>query len=235
MIQAGATDQFEVLFVCTGNICRSPIAEQLFRARTNALGGVLSTSSAGTFANTGQSMTDQAAAISRNYGGDPSRHRASSVTGSRIEAANLIVTMTRKHRADIVSLVPRASRKSFTLRELDRLIGTYRELEPEGWATASAANVEAFDSFVRGLASTRGFSMTRVLPTDDDIVDPYRRNQDVYDEAGRLISNSIASLADAFARFTLRERSGKDGDKTFGPVTRLDQGPFVEKAQGNDD
>ncbi|WP_238579703.1 low molecular weight phosphatase family protein [Agreia bicolorata] len=188
--------------MCTGNICRSPLAEQLLRSRTVSRSALISTSSAGTYALPGQAMTEQAAALSHRYGGDPSQHQASELTPALVKRANLVVVMSRVHRAEVVSMMPRASRKTFTLRELDRLIGTYRELEPEAWASRREASVPALDAFVRDVGAVRGFSTAAVVPTDDDIVDPYRRGQGVYDEVGSLISQSISHVAEAIISVT---------------------------------
>ncbi|SKA82186.1 protein-tyrosine phosphatase [Agreia bicolorata] len=235
MVQIEYDARFVVLFVCTGNICRSPLAEQLFRIQTKPLQGLISTSSAGTYARPGEAMTEQAAELSRLYGGDPSQHRASEVTTARIKAANLVVTMSREHRADIVSLVPRASRKTFTLREFDRLIGTYRELEPGAWAAPRDASPTELDYFVRAVASVRGFSAVAVSPADDDIVDPYRRGQEVYDEAGRLISRSIARLVEAITSVTSSGFAGRrDEASQIGRII-LDQGRSAQQPRGNDD
>ena len=202
MVQSESGDEFVVLFVCTGNICRSPLAEQLLRSRTVSRSALISTSSAGTYALPGQAMTEQAAALSRQYGGDPSQHQSSELTPALVKRANLVVAMSRVHRAEVVSMMPRASRKTFTLRELDRLIGTYAELEPEAWASRREASVPALDAFVRDVGAVRGFSTAAVIPTDDDIVDPYRRGQGVYDEVGSLISQSIGHVAEAIISVT---------------------------------
>jgi protein-tyrosine phosphatase len=235
LFQSESDDEFVVLFVCTGNICRSPIAEQLFRAGTRTLGGLIASSSAGTYARPGQAMTEQASALSRLYNGDPSQHQASQVTAERIKAANLIVTMTREHRAEVVSTVPRASRKTFTLRELDRLINTYRELEPEAWATPRGASAANLDTFFREVTSMRGFSRVPVSLGDDDIVDPYRRNQEVYDEAGKLISQSITQVAEAVVSVTSSSAlARRDGPLYKGRII-LDQSRSAQRQRGNDD
>lgn len=235
MVQPESSEEFLVLFVCTGNICRSPLAEQLFRAQTASLSELISTSSAGTYARPGQAMTEQAAELSRLYDGDPTRHQASELTPARIKAANLVVTMTREHRAEVVSMLPRASRKTFTLRELDRLIDTYKDLEPEAWAAPRDANAGALDLFVLDIAANRGFSSAAVLPGEDDIVDPYRRGQEVYDEAGQLISQSIARVAAAFIDVTLSGSSPRRDEASQTGRIDPDQGRSAQQQRGNDD
>jgi protein-tyrosine phosphatase len=236
LAQSESDDAFVVLFVCTGNICRSPLAEQLFRAQTRTRKGLIAASSAGTYAQPGQAMTDQAAALSRSYGGDPSQHQASELTTERISAANLIVTMTRAHRAEVVSLVPRASRKTFTLREFDRLIRTYRELEPLAWAAPRGASAAALNSFVQDLASKRGFATSAATPNADDVIDPYRRAQEVYDEAGLLISRSVEVMAGALVHVTAPSTTWIDRDEaSHSDNILLDQSRSARRRRGNDD
>jgi len=220
--------------VCTGNICRSPVAEQLLRVQTEPLSGLIATSSAGTYARPGQVMTEQAAALSRSYGGDPSQHRASELTLARVERSNLIVTMTREHRGEVVSMLPRASRKTFTLREFDRLVRTYRDLEPEAWAKPRGASAAALNSFVLDVGAKRGFS-TAVLPADDDIVDPYRRSQDIYDQAGSLISQSIGRISEAILNMTLLEAERRRYEVSQMDRIVPDQSRSAQQRWGNDD
>lgn len=191
---------FSVLFVCTGNICRSPLAEQLFQSWAAQHEGVFEVTSAGTHARRGDPMTEQAAALSRAYGADPSHHAASRLTEERVRAANLVIGLAREHRAEVVSLVPRASQKTFTLREFARLGETVRETTK----SESAIHPERepgpvdLDGYVDNVRSMRGFARTFPSAQDDDVIDPYRRLQEVYDQAGRLIFDAIRSITDGF-------------------------------------
>jgi protein-tyrosine phosphatase len=108
--------------------------------------------------------------------------------------------MTREHRAAVVSLVPRASRKTFTLREFDRLLVTRRELEQPAASASRRDSGLGLDEFVSDIAAVRGFSRTAVVAADDDITDPYRRSPEVYDEVGRVISASITRIVAAVTR-----------------------------------
>lgn len=195
-------ESFVVLFVCTGNICRSPVGEQLLRARTTGITDLLTIQSAGTHARHGEPMTEQAAALSRLYGGDPSRHGASAITVPKLRRADLVLTMTRDHRAEVVSEVPRASRKTFTLREFTRLVATHAAVEPEAAVANRSRSPAGLVDYVSDVARMRGYSSSFPTAEDDNVVDPFRREQDVYDQAGALISAAVAVLAQTFLNVT---------------------------------
>jgi protein-tyrosine-phosphatase len=81
-----------VLFVCTGNICRSPFAEAVARSV-----GHVEVESAGLAAYEGSGPTDDALAVARELGYDLSAHRARPVTKEMLERADLVVGMTADH------------------------------------------------------------------------------------------------------------------------------------------
>jgi protein-tyrosine-phosphatase len=80
-----------VLFVCTGNICRSPFAEAVARRAG------LDVESAGLSAYEGAGPTDDALAVARELGYDLSSHRARPLTKEMLERADLVVGMTAAH------------------------------------------------------------------------------------------------------------------------------------------
>ncbi|MGH3489393.1 MAG: hypothetical protein ACRDP8_16000 [Actinopolymorphaceae bacterium] len=116
---------FSIMFVCTGNMCRSPIAERLavsaLKQHLDAEAGrVFEVSSAGTGTFDGREMTAEAAAVLIAHGGDPDGFRSTELTAELIAAADLILTATRAHRSAVVTLDPGALRRSFTLTEFAR-------------------------------------------------------------------------------------------------------------------
>ncbi|MGN0871451.1 MAG: low molecular weight protein arginine phosphatase [Victivallales bacterium] len=107
-----------LLFVCTGNTCRSPMCEGYLKSlcakadRTD-----LSVSSAGLFAGGGQPASANAVQTMRKYGIDLSGFRNRQLTKQMIADAGLIVAMTRSHRIRIGGIEPQALKKTRLLLE----------------------------------------------------------------------------------------------------------------------
>lgn len=109
-----------ILFVCTGNTCRSSMAEAIFR---NLIKDVkeyenVRILSAGTWATKGQKASGNAIEALKDKNIDLSSHISKPLTKEMVEAADLILTMTEKHKMQILNVLPGSSEKVYTLKEL---------------------------------------------------------------------------------------------------------------------
>ncbi|MBA8814171.1 arsenate reductase/protein-tyrosine-phosphatase family protein [Frigoribacterium faeni] len=204
---------FRILTVCTGNICRSPLAEQYLRAGLAAAGvSNVVVESAGTMAQDGQAMPRQALDLARRYGvADAEAHGARYLFEGHVAGADLVFGMGRDHRRAIVSLFPRSSRYAFTLREFARLA--------QGMTTddlADAASLDAGDvagrlrSAVAAVAARRGLVAPPAEVVDDDIVDPYKLDDSVFAESGRQLvpaADVVVKLLVAAARVRVDDKA----------------------------
>ena len=193
---------FSVLVVCTGNICRSPLAEQLLRARFGAAGMSVIVRSAGTSALEGSDMTDEAAALAQQYGGTGGGHIARQLTSDLVANADLVLTATREHRHAVVALHPRAARYAYSLTQFARLVDAV-DLE-----TLDRSGSDGHSALLDEVAATRGFAPPPEHPDLDDIADPYRLSQQSYDEAGRAIDAAITTIV-AGVGGAARARAGR--------------------------
>lgn len=193
-------ETFSILTVCSGNICRSPLAEQLLRVGL-APWPAVSLSSAGTIGLTGQGMPDQAAALSRQFGGDPSVHVARELTAQHLTEADLVFAMSREHRRAIAELAPRAIRYTFTIREFARLIENVTAEDLDEAASMPLGEVVGRLATLAPLAaSQRGAVAPAASPDDDDVVDPYRQSDEVYAESARQLVPPVEAVVSLFQR-----------------------------------
>ena len=95
----------KILLVCTGNICRSPLAAALMqRALTDRGASEIDVSSAGTGAWDGAPVSEGAYLVGLEQGLDLSGHRARLLTRELVQESDLVLTMARHHRARVDEL-----------------------------------------------------------------------------------------------------------------------------------
>lgn len=103
-----------VIFVCWGNICRSPIAERVAkRAASDAgLDGIVFTSAATSTEELGSPMDSRAASVLREHGYSTDGHSAHQITRSEIEDADLVIAMEDIHVDKMAAMAPNSPRAS---------------------------------------------------------------------------------------------------------------------------
>jgi protein-tyrosine-phosphatase len=106
-----------ILFVCTGNICRSAMAEQLLRHLAAARGLDLETASAGIAAEPYYQVPEAAKRLLAAEGVPPFEHKARLATREVLRWADLILVMTAEHRDHVVDLYPEFTSRTRLFRE----------------------------------------------------------------------------------------------------------------------
>jgi protein-tyrosine phosphatase len=196
-----------VLFVCTGNVHRSVLAERLLAARLPP-GSAVRPESAGTHARPWSGMEASTRAVLEDMGGDGSGFAARPLTARLVAGAALVLGLAHEHREAAVRLAPKALRRCFTLKEFVRLaVGgadAVRGGEAGGEGTATTHGgvpdgqvpraVDGFDLVVAAAAGRRG-AVPPVPPAEDEIPDPWGRPHAVLYGCASEIDGAVSALA----------------------------------------
>ncbi len=188
-----------LLFVCTGNICRSPLAERLTlaysQAERDALGGELTARSAGTAAVVGHAMEQSASLVLQGLGGDPEGFKARQLVSEDIETADMVFTMTRRQRGVVLQMAPRMMSRTFTLKEAAALL---RTADPA--SVPHEADLEARGKQLAGrLTQLRAVRPVQRDHQRDDISDPIGGDRQQFQRVGDAIASSLLPVLAALS------------------------------------
>lgn len=183
-----------ILFVCTGNTCRSPLAEGLCRMMAKREGIQIEVRSAGVSAMDGSPPSRHSQDILRKKGASDGLSGSRYLHKDEIRWADLILTMTMSHKRSVVERHPEAVDKIFTLKE-------YAFDDPE---TISA--IEAHESLLSDIQLKQALGQP-VTPEDRerlrsfnlsapnfDIADPFGGSRQDYEEAAAEIEQALSRL-----------------------------------------
>lgn len=164
------------------------MVERLLQAGLDEVSpGAFQVTSAGTGALVGHGIEPHVEGFIRVMGASADNFRSRQLTSSILKEQDLVIALTRSHRSKIVDMQPALLKKTFTLLELARIlpnIEVQRDVGPQ-------ARWEAMVPL-----AMRARSFHRSAPENDDVVDPYRRSDVVYDRMRRDITPAVQALVD---------------------------------------
>lgn len=183
-----------ILFVCEGNVCRSPYAVAAFTERWSTLAGARPTivSSAGTRAVVDAGAHDLLRPHVRDHDA-LDRHRARQITAPIVREQDLVLTMSRAQRGVVLDLVPAALRRTFSLGEVQRLA------EPllDGWQTDTLRQGDTLHELLgRQRAAIGGASSA-----GDDVADPVLDGPAAFAGMATRVDRAVDELVALLVRF----------------------------------
>jgi RpiB/LacA/LacB family sugar-phosphate isomerase len=145
-----------ILFICTGNVCRSPMAEALFRKAVAGRGDFRALS-AGLGAVDGQPPTQHSVTAMRELGVDISAQCSRALTAELVTRADYIFGMTRGHVDTVGLLYPAAAEKTFLLREFDESLDPFEKDISDPIGSPYGVYVNCRKQIEQGIASILKF------------------------------------------------------------------------------
>ena len=169
--------KMRVLFVCTANICRSPMASALFAKSVHANGVTGAMSASAGFLEGGRPVHESVHRLMSERGVDVSRKKSQQLSQDLVDKSDLILTMTSEHARGVVSRFPRAIGDVYTFRHFGTLV-TPRSPEMS----------------TRDWLDHLHLSNRRAYLGDDDVLDvpdPIGHEHNVFVELAAELENSI--------------------------------------------
>ena len=184
-----------ILTVCTGNICRSPVAERLLQAGLNqVLPGGFEVRSAGTRAMVGHPIQPMSADIVRMYGGTEKDFAARQLNAKILRDTDIVLTMTSKHRGEVLQLDASLLKRTFTIREFARMLEALEERDAAAPATEKASDAGTlWRALPARLASVRHLALA-ADSDDNEVIDPYKRGPEVYRQMEDELAPAILTI-----------------------------------------
>lgn len=119
----------KIMFICTGNICRSAMAEGMMKKLVKENNIDAEVYSCGTYAETGDYATYNAIDAMKQYDVNIEEHRATNIRESKIEEMDLILCATQRHKQMVSYLYPKLKEKIYTMKEYAEIDNNKQEVD----------------------------------------------------------------------------------------------------------
>ncbi|WP_438435131.1 low molecular weight protein arginine phosphatase [Gorillibacterium sp. sgz500922] len=186
-----------ILFVCTGNTCRSPMAEGLLRKMAKEAGLSLDVHSAGVAAMEGSSISSHSQKVLADKGIESGRS-AQAVKEPLVAGADLILTMTVRHKNQLLSRFPAAEGKVFTLLEYAGS-GSEEEQADADRELAELVTKHSLGGKLTAAERERALFLES-LAQDQDISDPFGGTLEDYRICARDIEDALKRIVERLKR-----------------------------------
>jgi protein-tyrosine phosphatase len=192
------TTPARILTVCTGNVCRSPYLERALQTELDRSWGpgAVEVTSGGTGALAGNPVDEGSRVIMDRLGYPAEGFVARTLLPEHVASADLVLTATRAHRGKVATLHPRALRYVFAFREFADLLSGVDAAELGQRTDSAREHVQR----VVGLAAAQRGVRPPLSDDEADIVDPYRRGPEVFEQMSAEIAAALPTVVAALGR-----------------------------------
>lgn len=182
-----------ILFVCTGNTCRSPMAQGILQTIASEEGLQVDIRSAGVFASEGTPISSYAEMILKERGYNETL-RSSRVTDELMEWADLILTMTMQHKQHVTMQYPESIEKVFTLKEYVQLVLKSDAEQKDREKIISELQIKKALGEQLTKEQQRQWEELQDNAPDYDIADPFGGSEEDYRQSAHEIEHALYKL-----------------------------------------